>query len=93
MRIVGRRASYILKHPGAFAIRTLKGFRANQGLLLAGAVAYYSLLSLVPLLILIVIALSHVIDEAQLLFTLGRYLEWLAPGQSASLVQELSSFL
>jgi membrane protein len=93
MRIIGRRASYILKHPGAFAIRTLKGFRANQGLLLAGAVAYYSLLSLVPLLILIVIALSHVIDEAQLLFTLGRYLEWLAPGQSASLVQELSSFL
>ena len=25
-----------------------KGFRANQGLLLAGAVAYYSLLSIVP---------------------------------------------
>ncbi|MET1082164.1 MAG: YhjD/YihY/BrkB family envelope integrity protein, partial [Burkholderiales bacterium] len=83
----------VLKHPGAFALRVLKGFRANQGLLLAGAVAYYSLLSLIPLLILIVIALSHVIDEAQLLYTLGRYLEWLAPGQSASLVQELSSFM
>jgi YihY family inner membrane protein len=93
MRVIGRRASYILKHPGAFAIRTLRGFRANQGLLLAGAVAYYSLLSLIPLLILIVIALSHVLDEGELLFTLGRYLEWLAPGQSASLVQELSSFL
>ena len=93
MRILGRRNAYILKHPGAFAIRTLKGFRANQGLLLAGAVAYYSLLSLIPLLILIVIALSHVIDEAELLYTLGRYLEWLAPGQSASLVQELSSFM
>ena len=26
-------------------------------------------------------------------FTLGRYLEWLAPGQSASLVRELSAFL
>ena len=93
MRIIGRRASYVLKHPGAFALRTLKGFRANQGLLLAGAVAYYSLLSIIPLLILIVIALSHVIDEASLLHTLGLYLEWLAPGQSASLVQELSSFL
>ena len=93
MRTIGRRASYVLKHPGAFALRTLKGFRANQGLLLAGAVAYYSLLSIIPLLILIVIALSHVIDEAELLHTLGLYLEWLAPGQSASLVQELSSFL
>ena len=30
--------SEILKGPGAFALRTLKAFRANQGLLLAGAV-------------------------------------------------------
>ena len=91
--IIGRRASYVFKHPTAFALRVLKGFRANQGLLLAGAVAYYSLLSLIPLLILIVIALSHVIEEAELLYTLGRYLEWLAPGQSAPLIQELSSFM
>ena len=93
MPLISRRASYVLKHPGAFAIRTLRSFRANQGLLLAGAVAYYSLLSLIPLLILVVIALSHVLDQAELMFTLGRYLEWLAPGQSASLVQELSAFL
>ena len=93
MPLISRRASYVLKHPGAFAIRTLRSFRANQGLLLAGAVAYYSLLSLVPLLILVVIALSHVLDRAELMFTLGRYLEWLAPGQSASLLQELSAFL
>jgi YihY family inner membrane protein len=93
MPIIGRRVSYILKHPGAFALRTLRGFRANQGLLLAGAVAYYSLLSLIPLLILVVIVLSQVLDEAELMFTLGRYLEWLAPGQSASLILELSAFL
>jgi membrane protein len=83
----------VLKHPGAFAIQTLKGFRANQGLLLAGAVAYYALLSIVPLLILTVIALSYVIDEAELLDTLGRYLEWLVPGQSRSVVAELTNFL
>ena len=40
-----------------------------------------------------VIALSHVLDEAELMFTLGRYLEWLAPGQSESLLQELLAFL
>lgn len=74
-------------------MQTLKGFRANQGLLLSGAVAYYTLLSMVPLLILIVIALSHVIDQAELLSTLGRYLEWLVPGQSKSIVRELANFL
>jgi len=83
----------VLKHPGAFALHTLKAFRANQGLLLAGAVAYYALLSIVPLLILTVIALSYVIDQAELLVTLGRYLEWLVPGQSQSIVAELTNFL
>ena len=83
----------LLKHAGAFAIQTLRAFQANQGILLAGAVAYYALLSIVPLLILIVIALSHVVDEAELLHVLGRYLEWLVPGQSKSIVAELTNFL
>jgi len=85
--------SQVLKHPGAFALRVLKGFRANQGLLLAGAVAYYTLLSLIPLLILVVIALSHWVDEGTLLFTLGKYLEFVVPGQSTALVEGLKSFL
>ncbi len=93
MRVLGPQASAVLRHPGAFALRTLKNFRANQGLLLAGAVAYYALLSIVPLLILIVIALSQWIDQQELLQTLGRYLEWLVPGQSGAIVGELSNFL
>ena len=86
-------ARIVLKHPAAFAIQTLRAFRANQGLLLAGAVAYYALLSIVPLLILTVIALSYVIDQAELLGTLGHYLEWLIPGQSKMIVAELMNFL
>ena len=93
MELFGRQAAQILRHPGAFAIRTLKGFRANQGLLLAGAVAYYALLSIVPMLILTVIALSHFVDQAALLQTLGRYLEWLVPGQSGVIIAELANFL
>ena len=46
-----------------------------------------------PLLILIVIALSHVIDQRDLLATLGRYLEWLVPGQARAIVGELANFL
>src|SRR5215212_6077445 len=86
-------ASYVLQHPRAFLLQTLKAFQTNQGLLLAGAVAYYTLLSLIPLLILIVIALSHLIGQHELLYTVGRYLEWLVPGQSRAIVRELSSFL
>ena len=86
-------AAYVFSHPGEFALRILKGFRATQGLLLAGAVAYYALLSIVPLLILIAIALSHVIDQTVLLESLGRYIGWLAPGQSDFIVGELENFL
>ena len=93
MRLLGHQAATVLKDPAAFALRTLKAFRANQGLLLAGAVAYYALLSIVPLLILTVIALSHVIEPGELLHTLGRYLEWLVPGQSKAIVAELAIFL
>lgn len=93
MNIVSHQAQYVLTHPGAFALQTVKAFRANQGLLLAGAVAYYALLSLVPLLILVVIALSHLIDEKDLLETLGRYLEWLLPSQSATVISELANFM
>jgi len=91
--IMEHQARLILRDPSAFIVRTLKAFRANQGLLLAGAVAYYALLSIVPLLILTVIALSQVIDRDELLATLGRYLEWLVPGQSMAIVAELSNFL
>ena len=62
----------ILDRPGAFAWQTLKAFKANQGLLLAGAVAYYALLSIVPLLILIAIVLSQWIEPEMLLQALER---------------------
>jgi YihY family inner membrane protein len=88
-----KHVSQIVEHPARFALHVVKAFRANQGLLLAGALAYYALLSIVPLLILIVMALSHFLDQAQLLATLGRALEWVAPGQSKTVVNELANFL
>ncbi len=79
--------------PVAFAGRTLKGFGNNQGVLLAGAVAYYALLSLVPLLILAVIGLSRLVEQAEILGALGRYLEWLVPSQSRAVLADVSDFL
>ena len=93
MRTFGQQAAYVITHPGTFAWRVLRAFRANQGLLLAGAVAYYTLLSIVPLLILMLIALSRIVDQDELLSTLGRYLEWLIPGQSPAVIGELARFV
>jgi membrane protein len=83
----------VLMHPADFALRTLRSFLNNQGLLLAGAVAYYALLSVLPLLTLSVIALSQFVDQAVLLNTLGRYLEWLVPSQSQAVLLDVSGFL
>ncbi len=93
MQILSHQGAHVLANPADFAWRVLKGFRANQGLLLAGAVAYYALLSIVPLLILMAIALSHVVEQSALLEALGRYIGWLAPGQSDFIVAELENFL
>ena len=45
--------NYVASHPGRFSVDVLKGFRENQGLLLAGAVAYYTLLSIIPMFALV----------------------------------------
>ena len=93
MRKLAANARKALRHPIDFSLAVLKQFRANQGLLLAGAVAYYTLLSLVPLLILVVLALTHIFDEALVLNSIGTYLEFVVPGQSGALVGELRNFL
>ncbi|MEO7743124.1 MAG: YihY/virulence factor BrkB family protein [Usitatibacter sp.] len=82
-----------IKEVATFAWCTLKAFKANQGLLLAGAVAYYALLSIIPMLILIVMGLSYFVPEVELVEAITRYLEWIAPGQGAALGEDLLKFL
>jgi YihY family inner membrane protein len=94
MPILNRKAAaWVASHPLEFTLQCLRGFKANQGLLLAGAVAYYSLLSIVPLLMLVAVVLSNWIATDELLSTIGRYLEWVVPGQSRALVGEIGQFL
>ena len=83
----------ILRHPIRFLIRVLKGFRANQGVLLSGAVAYYTLLSIVPLFTLLLIGLSHLVDKQQLETIVSTNLELVVPGYSAALISEIDHFL
>ena len=76
-----------------FLLRVVRGFLRNQGLLLAGAVAYYTLLSIVPLSILALVVLTHFIEEQQLVGTLSRYLEMVVPGYAATLTEQVQAFL
>ena len=92
-RVVVDPLTRLLQRPGAFALRVLRGFRDNQGFLLASAVAFNALLSLLPLSILILIVLARFVDEGALLSTLSRYIDIVVPGQSDAIMRELSEFL
>ncbi|MGD0228791.1 MAG: YihY/virulence factor BrkB family protein [Syntrophorhabdales bacterium] len=76
-----------------FLARVVRGFKRNRGLLLSGAVAYYTLLSTVPMSILILIGLSHFISEERLFHTLSTYVEMVIPGYAAALTQQIQVFL
>jgi membrane protein len=77
----------------SFLLRVLRGFKRNQGLLLSGAVAYYTLLSIVPMSVLALIVLSHFIEGEQLFHTLSTYLEMVIPGYAATLTEQVRVFL
>lgn len=76
-----------------FMSLVVSGFRGNQGFLLSGAVAYYTLLSIVPMFAVVLVALSQLVDPHELLETTRTYLELLAPGKSTELLQQIEIFL
>jgi len=77
----------------SFLLRVVRGFMRNQGLLLSGAIAYYTLLSIVPMSILAIIGLSHFVKEDSLLQTLSTYAGMVMPGYAAILNQQVRVFL
>lgn len=76
-----------------FLGRVVSGFRSNQGFLLASAVAYNTLLSIVPAGALILIMLSRIVDPDMLLQVTGEYLEVMAPGRSQLVLAQIQQFL
>jgi len=90
---LSRCAQAVLRHPGRFFWRVLIGFRHNQGILLSGAVAYYMLLSIVPLLALLLVGLSQIYPTDALLETLNRELQLVIPTGGALLTDHVAGFL
>jgi membrane protein len=92
-RVPRRPFSQISTQPWRFTLQVLKAFQKNQGLLLSGALAYYILLSIIPLFTLLLLILSHVIDEAALMTTLRRYIGLIIPGDSAAILAQVRNIL
>jgi YihY family inner membrane protein len=93
MTVLSSRARYVLDRPWRFAGQVVTGFRANQGFLLAGAVAYYTLLSIIPMFALILVLLSQFQETSALLTALDEYLMLVAPGQADAMVAQIGVFL
>ncbi|SPQ01400.1 putative ribonuclease BN [Candidatus Sulfobium mesophilum] len=87
------REDRVLRRPGRFILGVFRSFRANQAILLSGAVAYYTLLSVIPMLILTLIALSHFIPEDRLLQIVSTHLQIIIPSYSAKLTEQVKVFL
>lgn len=82
-----------MQRAGRFMGRVLHDFRLNQGLLLSGAIAYYTFLSIVPMALLAVIVLSHVLPEQQLNQVLSVYMDMVIPGYAGTLTEQMQPFL
>lgn len=91
--MTSQRAKYVIHHPVQFIRRVITGFRTNQGFLLAGAIAYYTLLSIIPTIALIVALLSSFQAPDELLAVIREYLSIVTVGQSQAIVDQVQAFL
>lgn len=81
-------------HTIRFSLRViLRFFGKNNGLVLAGAVAYNTLLSLLPLLALVLIFFSTFWDKTELLATIEAELVLIVPGQAEAIGEVLTEFI
>lgn len=87
------RAKSVIQHPWSFAKQVISSFRKNQGFLLSGAIAYYTLLSIIPMLVLILVLVSQFQDPQVFLNVLQGYLEIVTPGQTDSILTQVNVFL
>ena len=87
------RTRFVLNNPLQFIKQVFNGFRANQGFLLSGAIAYYTLLSIIPMIALILVMLSQFQEPQKLLEVLREYLALVTPGQVDVVVNQVEVFL
>lgn len=76
-----------------FALRVLRNFLRNHGILLAGGVGYNILLSAVPLFAILCVMLTHFLDEQRLLSIIALQVQHLAPAHANVLLEAVRDLL
>lgn len=82
-----------LRRPLRFLWRVIRKFHSNKGLILAGAIAYNTLLSIIPAFTLLLIILSHLVDDQTLLVAVESNLKLVIPGLTDTLLKHAAEFL
>ena len=78
----------------ALVLRVARGFRSNGGLLLANAIAYDGLLSVVPLLLLATALFARLVDRERFLYVVRHEVLSIVPQQNAGpFIDALSGLL
>jgi len=87
--------SILYKDPFSFLKQVVIDFRANNGLLLSGALAYYTLLSIIPLFTLALVVSSHFYSKKELLSLIRGNMELVVvvPGLTETLLDHIGVFL
>ncbi len=76
-----------------FSCRVLRNFLRNHGVLLAGGVGYNVLLSAVPMLALLAVLLTRVVNEDQLLNVMAVQAQHFAPAHASLLLDAVRAFM
>lgn len=82
-----------MRYETPFLIRVFRSFRRNNLMLMAGGVAYSTLLSIIPLSALLFLTLTFFFDEQFVIQSLSSHLQFLVPGNSDLLTKQLKYFL
>lgn len=93
MRTAHRQLATVAARLWRFAVRVVREFLRNRGILLAGGVGYNTLLSMVPFLVVTVAALSLFFDMEQILGILRPELATLVPRHADVLLEAVRTYL
>lgn len=88
-----RRVLRVVPRTLAFTWRVFGDFRKNRGFLLASALGYNTLLSIVPLFALVAVVLSTVLDGRMLVEVIGTQVDTVMPGRSGIVTEAFAAFV
>lgn len=88
-----RRLLWFVPRILAFTWRVFGEFRRNRGFLLASALGYNTLLSIVPLFALVIVVLSTVLDTRVLIEVIGTQIDTVMPGRSGIVTEAFAAFV